>query len=273
MLADKQFSIEQMQRWLQDALVFPGKSAELVHGEIPTEEIINASQKLTAQRHLNIYRQSYIARLRECMKNQFSGLAYALGEELFQAFADDYLLAHPSESYTLNDLGKKFPDFLEATRPDANEEEKESWPDFMIELARFEFDLSAIFDENAEELNKPVPPNVTDEELKLIPVFHLFHHRFPVCKYYMDFAAKKEPQLPFEEETYCVVLRKNYRLGLFVINPAQFIFLSSLKEGHTLQEALTKTGDAFQFDAAKKNEVWKEWRKNFLSSGFFASRD
>ena len=106
------------------------------------KDFINDSSRLSAEIHLSIYRQSYIARLRECMKNQFSALAFALGEELFQMFADQYLESYPSGSYTLNNLGKNFPAFLEETRPDAESEEKESWIDFIIELAKFEYSLS-----------------------------------------------------------------------------------------------------------------------------------
>jgi hypothetical protein len=266
---EKPFSLEQMQQWLQGALVYPGEAVDSIRGKVGVEEMVNSSQKLSSQHHLNIYRQSYIARLRECMKNQFSALAYALGEELFQAFADDYLRAYPSESYTLNDLGKKFPAFLEATRPDANEEIKEDWPDFMIELARFEYELSMIFDENAEEESHNLSSHVADEELTLTPVIHLFHHHFPICKYYLDFTAKKNPQLPFAEETYCVVVRKNFRLGLFEIKPAQFVFLACMKEGKTVHDAMEHTATVFHFDEKTKNELLAEWRKNFIASGFF----
>ena len=84
--------------------------------------LVNDSSRLSAEQHLGIYRRGYIARLRECMKNQFSALNYALGDKLFQMFADEYLGAHPSVSYTLSELGRKFPDFLEATRPPGRRE-------------------------------------------------------------------------------------------------------------------------------------------------------
>src|SRR6202008_4858565 len=110
------------------------------------EDIVNQSQRLSAVHHLDLYRHSYIARLRSCMQSQFSALAYALGSELFELFADQYLDTYPSESYTLNTLGEKFAIFLQEPRPDAGQEPKETWPDFMIELAGFEYALSKIFD-------------------------------------------------------------------------------------------------------------------------------
>lgn len=266
MSTETKFSLEQVQRWMQDILVYPEKS---VGKNVRVEELVNASKNLSAQRHLNIYMQSYIARLRECMKNQFSALAFALGDELFQNFADEYLSSHPSKSYTLNALGEKLPDFLEATRPDANEEIKESWPDFMIELARFEFSLSVIFDQVAEETNETIPVDAKDDELKLISVFHLFHHHYPICNYYLEYSAKKEPPLPFPEETYCVVIRKNYRLGLFPVNASQFAFLSLLKEGKTIAESWIVVSEKSSFTSQQQNELWQAWRKHFLANGFF----
>lgn len=233
------------------------------------EDFINESSRLTAARHLNIYRQSYTARLRECMKNQFSALAFALGEELFQMFADQYLDASPSGSYTLNNLGKKFPDFLERTRPDAAEREKEEWIDFIIELARFEYELSVIFDAYSEEEFKSANESAPDEALKPAPLFHLFRHRHPVSRYYLDVTQKKEPELPFEEETFCAVTRNNYRLALAELKPAQYYFLERLTKGESIAQAKEYFINNYGFDAGKLNEVWKEWRKNFIASGFF----
>src|ERR1700753_3361545 len=117
------FSVAQLQSWMQGMLVHHVPVAE---GGLGTEDVVNATERLSAVAHLKIYRHSYIARLRACMQNQFAALAYALGNELFEAFADQYLNTYPSNSYTLNTLGEKFPDFLQQTRPDIDEQE--SWP-------------------------------------------------------------------------------------------------------------------------------------------------
>jgi len=260
---NNQFTLAQMQNWMQSAL--------LRHdSQTPTENPeshINESSRLTAAQHLNIYRQSYVARLRECMKNQFSALAHALGEKLFQMFADQYLDAYPSASYTLNRLGAKFPDFLEETRPDGAE--KEEWIDFIIELARFEYTLSMIFDEHAEEKTNPATESTPDEALKLAPVFRLFRHRHPVCRYYLDVVNKKSPELPFEEETFCAVTRNAYRLSLLEIKPAQYFFLERIVQGDSVGQAKEHFVNIYNFDAEKLGDAWKHWRKNFIAAGFF----
>ena len=260
----------QMQQWMQGMVLQRG-----IHdpgdpvGQLRVIDVVNSSQRLSAVRHLDIYKGSYIARLRECMRNQFSALAYALGRELFEAFADQYLETCPSQSYTLNELGRKFSGFLEDTRPDAGLEQKESWPDFMIELAGFEYSLSLIFDELSAENPDIAVEETPDEALRLSPVFHLFHHHYPVCRYYLEFSQKKEPELPFPVESWCVVTRLNYRLGLFVIKPAQFFFLSCLAGGGPVSLAKEELARKFHFSAVDVDEMWQEWRKNFIASGFF----
>ena len=265
MSADAQSNLAQIQSWMQSFLISPET------GAAKAADFINASSRLPAARHLNIYRQSYIARLRECMKNQFSALNYALGEELFQMFADQYLDAYPSKSYTLNDLGKNFSAYLEETRPDAESGEKESWIDFIIALADFEYSLSEIFDEHAGEETVAADYSTPDEALKLVPVFYLFEHPYPVARYYLDFIKKKNPELPFEGKTYCAVTRFRYRLGLLEINPIQYFFLEKLRTGVSIENAKNYTAGKFGLDPEKFENIWQRWRNAFMASNFFTS--
>jgi hypothetical protein len=255
------FSLDQLQGWMQHALVRPEAPAD-------AGGLVNDSARLSAAQHLGIYRLSYIARLRECMKNQFTALAYALGDELFQMFADEYLSVHPSDSYTLGDLGRRFPDFLEATRP---QDKEETWPDFMIELARFEFALGRIFDEKADEA--PIASEaISDDDLRLAPVFYLFRQRYPVCRYYLDVTKENEPELPFEEESFCAVTRNNYRLGLSELREGQYLFLEYMSRGLPVKDAMKCLADEQDFKMEKLVKIWPEWRKGFLKSGFFVTR-
>ena len=265
------FSLNQLQNWMQAMLVqhVPVLNGEC-GGDVPVGKVVNASTRLSAVKHLDIYRHSYIARLRSCMQNQFSALAYTLGPQLFESFADQYLDAYPSESYTLNTLGERFEDFLEQTRPDAGEEQKEMWPDFMIELAGFEYALSEIFDEKATRNDTVCAGHdIPDESLSLAPVFRLFHHRFPICKYYLEFTQDKNPELPFPEESFCAVTRSDYKLGLFTVRGAQYHFLKSMQHGRTIEEAKTQLVNNFHFERTDIDALWPEWRKNFIASGFF----
>ncbi|MDR3694427.1 DNA-binding domain-containing protein [Mucilaginibacter sp.] len=267
MIESNDISLPQLQNWMQGILVKGRPSAD---ERMTIESVVNQSQRLSALRHLNIYRSSYIARLRACMQNQFVALAYALGAGLFESFADQYLDSYPSESYTLNTLGEKFPAFLEKTRPDASLEQKESWPDFIIELAGFEYRLSEIFDQEAAGDQMVLTPNTPDNLLKLTPVLHLFHHQFPICQYYLDFIQNKEPDLPFPGKTYCAVTRRDYKLGLFVIRGAQYHFLKSMQEGKSVKKSMKYLAKNFEFKIEDLEKIWPEWKSTFIASGFLS---
>lgn len=263
------YSSADIQRWMQHILVQQSASrhpGNLINATVA--DIVRPSTRLSADRHLAIYRMSYIARLRECMRNQFAALAYALGNDLFEAFTDQYLDVYPSHSYTLNDLGANFPAFLEETRPDKDEPTRELWPDFMIELAKFEYALSLIFDEHAADDLTLATSYTPDEELRLPPVFHLFQHRFPVCSFYLDFHRQNNPQLPFPADSWCVVTRRQYKLGLFHLKPAQYHFLTLMQQTGSVAAATTLLCQTFNFAPAQVATIWPEWRAYFIESGF-----
>lgn len=260
-------SINHIQSWMQAMLT---QHVPVSHLDISTNQIIKDSKHLSASQHLSIYRQSYIARLRTCMQSQFKCLAYALGESLFQDFADQYLDSHPSTGYTLNDLGKDFAVFLEKTRPQ-DEYEEENWPQFMIELASFEYTLSEVFD--APEISINVPDaNTPNHLLTIAPQLLLFEHQFPICNFYLDFNANLLPELPFPQQSYCGISRQNYKLGLFSLAPDQYHFLNSIKSGASVAEAQDGLIATFNFNRKDLERVWPIWKRNFIASGFIVER-
>jgi hypothetical protein len=264
--------LKDLQAWMQQMIIDPEGAGEAPAG---LESFIKSSSKLSGRQHLNIYQRAYVARLRDCMAKQFSALEYALGKDLFQGFADEYLEANPSTSYTLMDLGVRFADFLEATRPD--KDQRESWPDFMIELIQFEYHINFIFDSKADENYLLADTSTPDEQLQLVPVFELFAFQYPVHWYYTEFINNREPELPFPQASYSVIKRHNYRVGLFELRPEQYLFLHHLKAGRSVAEAKQMMvechdGQAAQLQAAQLNEVWPHWWKAWISAGFFAAQ-
>lgn len=269
--------LKNFQQWMQQLLLDPYQQTGINPSDLLSdqsnvasiEDVICHSKKLTAQEHLGIYQRSYIARLRNCMSQQFSALEYALGEALFCAFADDYLASKPSQNYNLAYLGAHFADYLETNRPDAHENIKEDWIDFMIELARFEYAIGVIFEMKAEE-DYPLATIDTDEnKLQLVPICELFKFRFPVRKYYSDFRNDKQPHLPSESESYCVVLRHKFKLAIYDLHKEQFEFLNSLKERNNIAEAKELIKTEYKENASSFDEVWNSWKESWITAHFF----
>jgi hypothetical protein len=260
-----QKSFAQIQQWMQTQLINPQFRDDY-------EDFVKSTSKLSAKQHVQIYQRSYIARLRDCMITQFPALSHALGRELFTEFADLYLHQYPSKSYTLGDLGQYFGKFLEETRPDKDAEVKESWPDFMIELAEFEYSVNIIFDEKANENHQQATSETKEDDLQLVPVFHLYKHQFPVSLYYKEVVNDRNPELPFEQESYSVLLRRDYRLGLFELHRVQYYFLAKLKETQSISATKKFFITQHKFDVTELESYWQQWKEKWLEEGFFYSR-
>jgi len=231
-------TLQQLQLWMQGVLINPlGDTKQEPHTHLPpqlqqgaVEAVVRSSKRLSAREHLELYQRSYLWRLRECMAQQFPALKHALGDELFRGFADQYLQLYPPTSYTLATLGQRFPDFLQETRPDKNTAQKESWPDFMIQLAQFEFAIALLFDTHE-------PLQEDHEDMSLAPLTLLFQHSFPVLAYYRAAIADKKPELPLPFQTYGLIVRKDYQLALLDLQPAQYQLLSGMKKGLSFSAA------------------------------------
>ena len=154
--------------WMQNALMFPQNVSDQ---EI--EQNVESTSRLSAEQHLAIYQRSYYSRLLKCLREQFPALCYALGKKLFTDFAYEYLQKYPSQSYTLYDLSQKFPAYLEETRPDRDqdEENQESWINFMVDLAYFERQIMEMFDAPGNEGKPFADENTPDKLLRLQPCF------------------------------------------------------------------------------------------------------
>ncbi len=80
---------------------------------------------------------------------------------------------------------------------------------------------------------------------------------------------KKAPELPFEEDSYSVVTRNNYRLSLLELKAAQYHFLERLVKGDSIAKAKEYFVNIHGFDAKRLDKAWQQWRKSFISAGFF----
>jgi len=125
-MSENQHTLDELQRWMQAVITHPQGVVSGIESEPAREQIavvadqagriIGRSRALSSVERLEIYHQAYFARLLECLRHEYSVLAAALGEELFDTFAVGYLQTHPSTSYTLERMGANFPEHLAATR-------------------------------------------------------------------------------------------------------------------------------------------------------------
>ena len=258
-----------LQHWMQSALIHP----EAVSAQ-ETEGVLTSTDTLSGRSGLAIYQRSYFLRIASCMREQFPALCYALGEEVFNGFTDAYIRAHPPESYTLYDLGRRFAGYLQDSRPDkdAPAQERESWIDFMVDLAQFERQVIVLFDAPGHEGKAFATIDTPDDRLRLQPCFATACYQFPVAAYYHDVRAKTDPDLPSPEPCYVAFVRTDYLTHTILISEPHFVFLNALARGCTVDAALDTVARHTQMDRDGVLRSWRDQegiRRRWIESGFF----
>src|SRR5271155_3339897 len=75
---------------------------------------IKPNDRLNSFERLEIYNRQYWYRIKDCFYEDYPGLRAVLGERSFERLACAYLTQHPSQSFTLRNLGRWLVGFLQA---------------------------------------------------------------------------------------------------------------------------------------------------------------
>jgi hypothetical protein len=289
-MTEPRHTVDELQRWMQAVITHPGGVAAGIDSDdarqqiaiVPeqAERVITRSKALTAIERLQIYHHAYFARLLECLREEYSVLAAALGSELFDAFAVAYLQAHPSQSYTLNRLGTHFPEFLERTRPSATgaNSDRGAWPEFMIDLARLERTVNEVFDGPGVE-DQPlldtvrlqaIPPHRWPEaRLVCVPCLRLVTLSYPVNDYFAAIRRGDQPAIPEPGAAYVAITRRDYRVVRYPLEPAQFELLQALIEGEPVGTAIERAAAVSNLNDAQLASALQIWFRFWTAEGFF----
>ncbi|HKG12828.1 MAG TPA: DNA-binding domain-containing protein [Pyrinomonadaceae bacterium] len=280
--------LERLQRWMQAVITHPGgvgagvaseEARRSIDADAATlETIVSPSAKLDGAGRLAVYGRSYHARLVECFRQMFPALLRALGENLFDLFALDYLRRHPPRSYTLDRLADDFAQHLAETRPDAAAppRERESWPDFVVELATLEWAFLKIYDGPGVEgraLPRAVDVRALEDERLLAsvprpaPCLRLFAFSHPVHAYMLAARRGESPEPPAPAETFVAATRVDYRVNLYELSAPQYALLHALDGRHSLGRALERAARAS--GRAAEVEAARGWLSEWAGRGFF----
>lgn len=280
-----------LQRWMQAVITHPAgvitgamssDAQDALDSSAGIEAVVERSRALSAAERLEIYQRAYFARLLECLREEYSVVAVALGEELFDAFALHYLERYPSESYTLGRLGERFPDYLAETRPgdtDGGGNAESDWPEFLIDLARLERAINEVFDgPGAEELSPldparlaAVPPDQwPDARLSCVPCLKLLALRYPVNDYFTGLRKGGDPPLPARCPAFLAVSRRNYRVFREPLSEPQHALLSALQSGKTVGQAIDQASRVSTASAERFAEELREWFRSWTVAGMFS---
>ena len=262
-------TLASVQRWMHEALVFPRRaSREAAAAQLASFPGLSGAEGLA------IYQRGYFLRIASCMREQFPALCHALGEPLFNDFVAEYIRERPPESHTLYDLGRRFPAFLDESRPDRDQppEEHEVWIDFMIDLARFERQMFVMFDAPGQEGKPFATPETPDARLRLQPAFAIGAYRFPVAAYYHAVRQKQPAELPPAETSFAALVRTAYVTRTILLSEPEYLFLAALADGGSADAGIDAVARHLK---AWPDEVRRSWasaqgsRQRWIEGGFF----
>jgi hypothetical protein len=112
-------ALRQTQELFWSAIVHPTSVDDFLEGadaetRLRFGETFLGTPEFPASARVEIYARGYFYRLLDVLRAQFPVVAAYLGPNAFHDLVTDFLLAHPSRSPNLHDLGDPFPEFVDA---------------------------------------------------------------------------------------------------------------------------------------------------------------
>ncbi len=113
--------------------------AYILNDDQHMEDHVVGTEKVSAQRRLEIYTNAYRFRLLDILIDDYEKLFTFLGDEQFLELGNTYIDAYPSIFRSVRWFGQYLPKFLQNTDPYSEQP-------FLAEIARFEWGLMNTFD-------------------------------------------------------------------------------------------------------------------------------
>jgi Putative DNA-binding domain len=287
-MSEPRHTLDELQRWMQGVITHPegaaagiaspGASDQIAVAPGEIERVVARSQALSAVERLDIYNRAYFGRLLECLREEYSVLAFALGEELFDAFAVGYLQTHPSTNYTLGKLGESFPDYLAASRPARDGGEPADWPEFMVDLARLERVVNEVFDGpgaegrlllTAERLQEIPAERWPNARFTCAPSLRLVELKFPVSEFFGAAHRKETAPVPPARESFVAVNRQEYRVRRYELTAPQHALLAALIACAPVGTAIERAAALSPAGDDQLAADLSGWFRAWTTAGFF----
>jgi hypothetical protein len=244
---------------------------------------IKPNDRLTSFERLEIYNRQYWFRIKDCFYEDYPGLRAILGERRFERMACAYLNRHPSQSFTLRNLGRHLVEFLEA---EPRWIAPFSGP--ALDMARLEWAHIEAFDNEARAplaVDSLLDADPAQIRLQLQPHLSLLQLGYELDEFLIQ--AKQGAGLRAEASNAMELPRahKHSRLmrhlqpkTLFLavhrhddtvyykrLQLGQFRLLSAFQAGATLAEACAELADSAPADLARV----KSWFETWAALGWF----
>ena len=192
---------------------------------------------ISAEQRLNIFRNNYQISLSEALADIYPVLQQLIGEPAFFVLAQRYLLAHPSSSGNLHDLGHALASFI------VDVEELQSLA-YLSDVARLEWIIHQAYhaaDHDGLDLLKLQNLNEADYGRLLFkshPSVYLAAFDYAAVSIWNahQLSSVTEPIDPAHAEL-AMVYRHQHEVSLSLLKPVEYSFLDSLCSNQSLAVA------------------------------------
>jgi hypothetical protein len=163
----------------------------LLNGDRNIHSNIVSTEKMPADKRLNIYANAYYARLAEALAATYPALRSYLGFEDFYDISCAYAKAYPSAFRSIRWFGDKFSLFFQG---------------HLAEIAEIEWNMSAVFDSkdalplSIDKLAKIPPESWETMQIKLHPSVRRINLNWNSIAIWQDLMQDKTPSPPIENE-------------------------------------------------------------------------
>lgn len=285
----------QLQRTMARAVMHPLTVSEHMQRRAPgggsmrryAARFIKPNDRLTSFERLEIYNRQYWFRVLSSMYEDFPGLRALLGEKRFDAMAKAYLVANPSQSFTLRNLPSRLPAWLHKNPKWAGENQN-----LALDIARLEWADIEAFDGKAEPpLRQEDLAGGADAKLQLTlqPYLRLHSFKYPVDDLLLevrkddedtDFASNAFAERQKRKRVRAVAKLKPAQIFLAVhrvddsvyfrrLEPEEFAILAALRDGQTLGAAVELGFRKSAVPAEQRPVKVQEWFATWAALGWF----
>jgi len=192
--------------------------------------LVRGDERLGAVERIDIYAGMYFVRLLDCLVEDFPAVHAVVGHERFHGLAADYLAAHPSEHFSVRQIGWRLGAFLE----------RHPLSDgrfFLADLASFEWALLEAFDAPdaaplaAERLKELPAEEWALARFRLTPSLRVIEARAPVQEVWAAATENREIAMPAARPVTLRVWRQDLRVFHRVVEPIELAAIRGVEAG------------------------------------------
>lgn len=262
-----------LQAWFQGEIVRPHEG-----GRAPARkprDVVLPSRTLAPAERVAIYSRMYFSRLVECLAAEYRAVRSLLGAAAFERLCRAYLAKHPSRHWSLNVLGRRFPEFIGKTRLSVKRRT------LVRDVARVEGAQSEVFDEaDAPCLDSGgflarvgAARGAARLRLAPVPAFRLLRLDWPANE--VVTAIRQEKKLPrlSRKASFVAVYRKDDVVWRMNLDAPRHACLEALAGGKPFGAAIRAAAAVFRGPSSELEGAVFAWFREWVAEGFFRGEE